>query len=702
MPCRSILLVGLLLAGLLFALPGPIARAAPPTPAAASARSTAPANPLAVNAGGGKYAVLVSGYEPGAVPSMNTMGFLYKTLINVYGFAKKDIFVLYDNGEWWDLDGDGQNDVDYSATRANVFAVFDTLDFDRNVGGDDLVLVYCGDHGSRTDCWLDGTDTGAAELCLHNWVVFRSTEMDSVFTNLEDQDVVDNWPRIIAVFDECYGGGFVDKMTPYARRAACSGSSAKQPSNYAWGPRPSAQWPSNNYVAFTYHWICAMAGADPEGNPVNADTNGDGHVSFEEAYQYAKTNDEFAVSKSETPQYWDMDDGYGKRILLDGTELPSLIAGFWRGRAYRGPRCWGDGGIGDPFGSGIVYVTLGGARAGAAPAGVGAGTRQLYARVHNTGTQPVSGLLARFYYGLPSTLASSADTSLHYIGSANLSVLMPGDSARIGPVVMTDPGSNAFGQPYWRIFAVVESPMIPPESGWVESDLHVAVENCYSGVSGSGGPVPLSYRVTNPRTQPKKVVLQLTRNTLPAGWTIEASPALGETLTVAPGASVPALLRIHPDGIHGPGGVVTIEERLPDPFTGCWAHCRGMTDSSFVSEGGFIMTTGGISFSVTAPYGASVPVETPGLQVSLAHPNPSTGDVTLSYSLPFHSPVRVTVYDIAGRCLQKRDLGEQGPGAQTFVWDGRESGGNVVPVGTYLLRLQVGPYVEDRRVVVLH
>jgi hypothetical protein len=267
--------------------------------------------------------------------------------------------------------------------------------------------------------------------------------------------------------------------------------------------------------------------------------------------------------------------------------------------------------------------------------------------------------------------------------------------------MMTDPGLNAFGQPYWKVFATLESPQIPPESGWVDDDFHVAVENYYRGTSAAGEPVPLNYYVRNPETAAKRVVLRLARNTLPAGWTIESTPPLGDTLLVPPGASFPALLRIHPDGIHGPGGIVTVESRLHDPFTGCWAHCLGLTDSTFVSEGGFIRTTGGISFKVTAPSTGAVPETPVGLQVSLAYPNPSTGGVTLSYTLPFRSPVRVSIYDITGRCLQRSDLGEQGPGAHSITWDGRDARGHVAPSGTYVLRLQVRGHTEDRRVVVL-
>ncbi len=684
----------------------PAARAAAPAPEPAG-RIADLAQALQTNAGGGKYAVLIDGMGPNSIPHLNTMGFMFNTLVNVYGFTKQDIFVLSYNGSWWDFDGDGLSDIDYAATRANVFAVFDTLDFNRDVNGDDVVFVYCDDHGSHTDCVKDAADTKASELCLYNWAVLRATEIDSLFTNLEDGDLVNSWPKIIAVFDQCFGGGFVDKMSEYPRRAVCSASSKDQASNYRYdygaNPRPNAQWPSINYNAFTYHWICAMNGADPEGNAVNADADANGLVSFWEAYKYAKTNDEYAVNKTETPQYWDLYDGFGRTIALDGTSIQVLVAKINREYLPRNPGTWGNGGAGGIFGSGILFVPPGGKAASAAPAGVTSGTHQLYARVHNTGAVPVTGMLAHFSYGMPSTVASDADTSLHYIGSAGLSMLAPGDSAEIGPVLMTDPGLNFFGQPYWKVFVKVEAPSIPPESGWVDDDFHVGVENYFTGTSVTGEPVELDYRLVNPETQPKKVVLRLAQNTLPTGWTIESSPPLGDTLIVPPEAILPAYVRIHPDGIHGPEGIVTIEERIHDPFDGCWVHCMGPApaDSDFVSEGGFIRTTGGISFRVVAPSTGAVPEAPLALQVSLARPNPTTGGVTLSYTLPFRSPVRLTVFDVAGRCVQRRDLGEQGPGSYTCAWDGRDARGHLAPTGTYVLRLQVRGVAEDRRVVVL-
>ena len=40
-----------------------------------------------------------------------------------------------------------------------------------------------------------------------------------------------------------------------------------------------------------YHWICAIAQHDEQGQPVSSDTNGDGRVSMQEAYNYALQHD---------------------------------------------------------------------------------------------------------------------------------------------------------------------------------------------------------------------------------------------------------------------------------------------------------------------------------------------------------------------------------------------------------------------------
>ncbi|MDI6809106.1 MAG: hypothetical protein QME66_09025 [Candidatus Eisenbacteria bacterium] len=237
-------------------------------------------------------------------------------------------------------------------------------------------------------------------------------------------------------------------------------------------------------------------------------------------------------------------------------------------------RAWGDGGTGASGGSGIRIVGF----TNLAPAGAkgaSSGTTALYARVHNTGNEPVSNVLVRFYYGIPSLIASASDPSLTYIESAGQSYLAPGDTALIGPVSFADPGMNPYGQPYWKIFVTMEADGSPIETGWVESDFHVGVENYYKAESVTGEPMTLYFRIANPNSEPKRLYLSLARSTLPDGWQLECHPALGETLNIAGGAQITAGMIVRPDAIHGPIGTVTIEEELlDDSFPGCDAYCE--------------------------------------------------------------------------------------------------------------------------------
>ena len=68
---------------------------------------------------------------------------------------------------------------------------------------------------------------------------------------------------------------------------------------------PSWSMLSKTYDEFSYYFTCAINGADPKGNPVDADANNDGEVSMVEAFNYARSMD----TQKETPWYEDSGDG---------------------------------------------------------------------------------------------------------------------------------------------------------------------------------------------------------------------------------------------------------------------------------------------------------------------------------------------------------------------------------------------------------
>ena len=82
-------------------------------------------------------------------------------------------------------------------------------------------------------------------------------------------------------------------------------------------------------------------------------------------------------------------------------------------------------------------------------------------------------------------------------------------------------------------------------------------------------------------------------------------------------------------------------------------------------------------------------------------PNPFNPTTTITFDIAHPSPVRLRIYDVAGRLVRvlvDRDLGR----AQHDVgWDGRDDGGRPVASGVYFYRIIVGDFVETRKMVLL-
>jgi len=78
------------------------------------------------------------------------------------------------------------------------------------------------------------------------------------------------------------------------------------------------------------------------------------------------------------------------------------------------------------------------------------------------------------------------------------------------------------------------------------------------------------------------------------------------------------------------------------------------------------------------------------------HPNPFTATGTrFALVLGGTSPVRLDIFDPAGRIVRQVAGGDFSPGEHALVWDGRDAHGTLVPPGVYLYRLQT-PGLERR------
>ena len=230
---------------------------------------------------------------------------IYQVLVSRYGYNRDHIFVImsdgidttpdYNNGSFdnpvfasypLDLDGDGIDDVQYSATKANISSVFNQLR--QKVNSKSNVSIFVTDHGGV-----------GSTIALWNEVKMSKNEFQIEINKINHSKSIN------LCMVQCYGGGYTTALAGKNRiiTTACSSMETAK-----------AMPPYYKYSEFCYHWIAAANGTTPDGTPVNADYNNDGFVSMEEAFQYASTHD----TQTETPQYYSNKSCLGASMDLSG------------------------------------------------------------------------------------------------------------------------------------------------------------------------------------------------------------------------------------------------------------------------------------------------------------------------------------------------------------------------------------------------
>lgn len=256
------------------------------------------------------YAVIISGgmdAEQNFERYWNDCSAIYCALRQKYGYPKDHIFVLMSDGtdsgadrrlnngqlvsSSLDLDGDGNDDVQYAATYKNVVDVFNIL-AGRVTENDDL-FIFTTDHGGQTS----GRDV---YMCL--WKEIMSDKQFS------EQVSKVKAKRINICMGQCYSGGFIDDLQAPNRVIATA-------CDY---DQFSFCMSDYQYEEYIYHWISAVWGQTPQGKKVNADFNNDGFVSMQEAFEYAKAND----TQMETPQYFSSAQKVGYNLPLSQSVIP--------------------------------------------------------------------------------------------------------------------------------------------------------------------------------------------------------------------------------------------------------------------------------------------------------------------------------------------------------------------------------------------
>lgn len=242
------------------------------------------------------YAVILSGGRSRLMNHeryWNDCAFLYRTLRHDCHLPQQHIILLMSDGDDpapdmlrsgamgfasspTDLDGDGLPDLHLAATRQNLMQTMTQL---CNVlSTSDHLFIYVVDHA-------DTNEMGEACLWLWNNEQLQPDELAAMLSPLQVSSTA-------IVLGHCHAGAFVPCLQGEGRIVvtACAAD------ELSWA------CPDRPYDEFVYHWTCAIAQHDEEGNPVISDQNVDGYISMREAFDYACVHDRMPETPGITAQ----------------------------------------------------------------------------------------------------------------------------------------------------------------------------------------------------------------------------------------------------------------------------------------------------------------------------------------------------------------------------------------------------------------
>lgn len=275
------------------------------------------------------YAVLISGGYNVANNHTRYWGdvaAVYSTLTQKYGIPKGNIKVCMSDGTSsaadistdssshglfpgnsspLDLDGDGNADVGYSATRSSIRSAFASLS---SLTKNDQLFVFVTDHGSQDyfgECWL----------CLWGEDMMSVSDFAALTAKFDCP--------VAFAFEFCYSGAFIDALrrqggtrvvaTAAGVTTSSAWSSTSRRTGIGWNPGLFFMDP------WVYYFVAAIRGSFPyvgvrpwdDYSTCNEpDTSGDGRVSMREASDYAYRNIR-ADGYREYPDYGESSVGAG-------------------------------------------------------------------------------------------------------------------------------------------------------------------------------------------------------------------------------------------------------------------------------------------------------------------------------------------------------------------------------------------------------
>jgi len=94
-----------------------------------------------------------------------------------------------------------------------------------------------------------------------------------------------------------------------------------------------------------------------------------------------------------------------------------------------------------------------------------------------------------------------------------------------------------------------------------------------------------------------------------------------------------------------------------------------------------------------------------GFSLRQNHPNPFNPSTAIRFDIPVSVgtgiPVRLDVFDLRGRRIDRLVEGVRAPGSYDVSWDGRDRSGRSVGSGVYVYRITAGGFTSTKKMVLL-
>jgi len=84
-----------------------------------------------------------------------------------------------------------------------------------------------------------------------------------------------------------------------------------------------------------------------------------------------------------------------------------------------------------------------------------------------------------------------------------------------------------------------------------------------------------------------------------------------------------------------------------------------------------------------------------------AHPNPTSGQTEIGFTLPADGRAALRVYDVAGRLVRTLAEGPMAAGVHRARWDGLDTRGRAARSGIYFAKLEFGKTLRSERILLM-